>query len=46
MGRRKKSNGLKIGIASFRLEDAVGNKITIQNGVLQDRMKISNNVGV
>jgi len=33
-------------IADNDFEDAVGNKITIQNGVLQDRMKISNNVGV
>ncbi|MNI19784.1 hypothetical protein D3C87_1215190 [compost metagenome] len=33
-------------IADNDFEDAVGNKITIQNGVIQDRMKISNNVGV
>jgi len=33
-------------IADNDFEDAVGNKITIQNGVIQDRMKISNNVGI
>ena len=31
-------------ISNNDFEDATGNKITIQNGVMQDRVKISNNV--